>query len=91
MNKLAPPRSACGVLAGRAGPAARPFGRHKRQAVCVRPQQIGWVIVGGMSLGTLLTIFVVPTVYTLLARRRVPGEITTPDSPEGHAEVVPAK
>ena len=39
-------------------------------------QQIGWVIVGGMSLGTLLTIFVVPTVYTLFARRRVPGEIT---------------
>ncbi len=28
-------------------------------------QQIGWVIVGGMSIGTLLTIFVVPTVYTL--------------------------
>ena len=42
-------------------------------------QQSGWVIVGGMSLGTLLTIFVVPTVYTLLARRRVPGEITTPE------------
>ena len=41
-------------------------------------QQIGWVIVGGMSLGTLLTIFVVPTVYTLFARKRVPGEITTP-------------
>ena len=39
-------------------------------------QQIGWVIVGGMSLGTLLTIFVVPTVYSLFARRRVPGEIT---------------
>jgi len=35
--------------------------------------QIGWVIVGGMTLGTLLTLFVVPTVYTLLARRRVPG------------------
>ena len=32
-------------------------------------QQIGWVIVGGMSLGTLLTIFVVPTMYTLLARQ----------------------
>ena len=42
-------------------------------------QQIGWVIVGGMSLGTLLTIFVVPTMYTLFARRRVPGEITTPE------------
>jgi multidrug efflux pump len=40
-------------------------------------QQIGWVIVGGMSLGTLLTLFVVPTMYTLLARKRVPGEITT--------------
>ncbi len=39
-------------------------------------QQIGWVIVGGMSIGTLLTIFVVPTVYTLFARRRVPGAIT---------------
>jgi multidrug efflux pump len=41
-------------------------------------QQIGWVIVGGMSFGTLLTIFVVPTMYTLFARKRVPGEITTP-------------
>jgi multidrug efflux pump len=36
-------------------------------------QQIGWVIVGGMSLGTLLTIFVVPTMYTLFARNAVPG------------------
>nr|WP_316638709.1 efflux RND transporter permease subunit [uncultured Roseateles sp.] len=40
-------------------------------------QQIGWVIVGGMSLGTALTLFVVPTMYSLLARKRVPGEITT--------------
>jgi multidrug efflux pump len=39
-------------------------------------RQIGWVIVGGMSLGTLLTIFVVPTIYTLLARKAVPGPIT---------------
>ncbi len=31
-------------------------------------QQIGWVIVGGMSLGTLLTLFVVPVIYSLLAR-----------------------
>ncbi len=42
-------------------------------------QQIGWVIVGGMTVGTLLTIFVVPTVYTLLARKGIPGEITTPE------------
>jgi multidrug efflux pump len=33
-------------------------------------QQIGWVIVGGMSFGTLLTLFVVPTVYTFMARER---------------------
>ncbi|WP_462387630.1 efflux RND transporter permease subunit [Acidovorax sp. Q11] len=38
--------------------------------------QIGWVIVGGMSLGTLLTIFVVPTMYTLFARKAVPGAST---------------
>ncbi|MFN7857552.1 MAG: efflux RND transporter permease subunit, partial [Acidovorax sp.] len=38
--------------------------------------QIGWVIVGGMSLGTLLTIFVVPTMYTLFARKAVPGAIS---------------
>lgn len=41
-------------------------------------QQIGWVIVGGMSVGTLLTIFVVPTMYMLLARKQVPGEIAEP-------------
>jgi multidrug efflux pump len=41
-------------------------------------QQIGWVIVGGMSLGTLLTVFVVPTMYTLLARKKVPGPKTEP-------------
>jgi len=33
-------------------------------------QAIGWVIVGGMTLGTLLTLFVVPTAYLLIARRR---------------------
>ena len=31
-------------------------------------QQIGWVIDGGMTLGTLLTLFVVPTFYTVFAR-----------------------
>jgi multidrug efflux pump len=28
--------------------------------------QIGWVIVGGMSFGTVLTLFVVPTMYTIV-------------------------
>ncbi len=31
-------------------------------------QQIGWVIVGGMTLGTMLTLFVVPAFYTVFAR-----------------------
>jgi multidrug efflux pump len=52
-------------------------------------QQIGWVIVGGMSLGTLLTIFVVPTMYTLFARKSIPGAIRSPVV-AGH-EVVAAK
>ncbi|PTT21479.1 multidrug transporter AcrB [Acidovorax sp. HMWF029] len=56
--------------------------------------QIGWVIVGGMSLGTLLTIFVVPTMYTLVARKAVPGANTAvaaeePEHPlpQGHGYV----
>ena len=48
-------------------------------------QQIGWVIVGGLLLGTLLTLFVIPTAYTLLARRHTgPAEI------EEAAEATPA-
>jgi multidrug efflux pump len=49
--------------------------------------QIGWVIVGGMSLGTLLTIFVVPTMYTLFARKVAPGANKTAvdeAGPHGH-------
>ncbi len=33
-------------------------------------QPIGWVIVGGLLLGTLLTLFVIPIVYTLVSRTR---------------------
>ncbi|HJV93224.1 MAG TPA: efflux RND transporter permease subunit [Azonexus sp.] len=36
-------------------------------------QQIGWVIVGGLLLGTFFTLFVVPTVYSLLAARIEPA------------------
>lgn len=32
-------------------------------------QQIGWVIAGGMTLGTLLTLFVVPVVYSYVGQR----------------------
>jgi len=37
-------------------------------------EQIGLVIVGGMSVGTLFTLFIIPVVYTYLARTR-PQEI----------------
>ena len=56
-------------------------------------QQIGWVIVGGMSLGTLLTIFVVPTMYMLLARDRHGSRVLPAESsPAIHSgEVLVAK
>jgi len=52
-------------------------------------QQIGWVIVGGLLLGTLLTLFVIPTAYTLIARKRpqdpamIPETAAGPGSPSG--------
>lgn len=48
--------------------------------------QIGWVIVGGMSLGTLLTVFVVPTMYTLFARKAIPGanKAVAKEQPDAH-------
>jgi multidrug efflux pump len=48
-------------------------------------QQIGWVIVGGVSLGTILTLFVVPTVYSLVAGRHKAAHR------EGAVEVQPAE
>ena len=51
--------------------------------------QIGWVIVGGMSLGTLLTIFVVPTMYTLFARKAIPGQNKTVAKEEPDSAAVP--
>ncbi|QQP92034.1 efflux RND transporter permease subunit [Skermanella sp. TT6] len=50
-------------------------------------QQIGWVIVGGMSLGTLLTLFVVPTMYTLMTVKR---SQVAEDDPEA-AQPAPAE
>ena len=50
--------------------------------------QIGWVIVGGMSLGTLLTVFVVPTMYTLFARKAIPGanKALAKEQPDAHGD-----
>lgn len=50
-------------------------------------QQIGWVIVGGISLGTVLTLFILPTVYSLVARFRT----IKPDLPEVRAEAAAAE
>src|SRR5690606_10582876 len=44
-------------------------------------QQLGWVLVGGLTLGTLLTLFVVPVAYTLIAgKRRKVGEGMDPET-----------
>lgn len=50
--------------------------------------QIGWVIVGGMSLGSLLAVFVVPTMYTLFARKAIPGanKAVAKEQPDEHHE-----
>ena len=33
-------------------------------------QQIGWVVVGGMTFGTLFTLYIVPIIYTYVSRER---------------------
>jgi len=50
--------------------------------------QIGWVIVGGLTLGTVLTLFVIPAVYLLLARKRErPVDATEPIPPATVPEI----
>ncbi len=34
-------------------------------------RQVGWVIVGGMSIGTVFTLFVLPAVYTLMSPKQM--------------------
>ncbi len=47
---------------------------------------IGWVIVGGMSLGTLFTLFVIPVAYTYIVGDRTPAvtQSTAAVAPPGH-------
>jgi multidrug efflux pump len=49
--------------------------------------QIGWVIVGGMTFGTLLTLYVVPSVYAIMGKRHVPQD----ELAEQEAALVPAE
>lgn len=45
-------------------------------------QQIGWVLVGGLTLGTLLTLFVVPVAYTLIAGTERRRDLAATPQPE---------
>ena len=48
-------------------------------------QEIGWVIVGGILVGTLFTLFVIPAVYAVMARRHDPIPEATAESAEAEA------
>ncbi len=48
-------------------------------------QQIGWVIVGGMTFGTLFTLVVIPVAYSLLARRKRTKIVVYDEKAEGEA------
>ena len=43
-------------------------------------QAIGWVIVGGLLVGTLFTLFVIPTAYLLLVRNRARTPVLQSDA-----------
>ncbi len=56
---------------------ARGAGAHARN-------QLGWVILGGMSIGTLFTLFILPVVYTLIYYSKLStGKIV------GHEDKIP--
>lgn len=42
-------------------------------------QDIGWVIVGGLLVGTFFTLFVIPVVYSYVSRREVAGPLAVED------------
>ncbi|MBI1733525.1 MAG: efflux RND transporter permease subunit [Gammaproteobacteria bacterium] len=48
-------------------------------------QQIGWVIVGGLAFGTILTLFVIPAAYLLLSRAHRPKAGVPAGSSESEA------
>ena len=52
-------------------------------------QQIGWVLVGGLTLGTLLTLYVVPVAYTLIAGKRTREQALAETRPLGQIDGVP--
>jgi multidrug efflux pump len=52
---------------------------------------IGWVIVGGMSLGTLFTLFVIPVAYTyIVGERKLAAHDDAGSAPVGGAAAPPS-
>ena len=51
---------------------------------------IGWVIVGGMSLGTLFTLFVIPVAYTYIVGERTLVQETESGAPAAGGATVPS-
>ena len=49
-------------------------------------EQIGWVLVGGLMLGTLLTLYIVPVAYTLIATKKIRGAIQDDDPAKPQAQ-----
>ena len=54
-------------------------------------RQLGCVIIGGMSIGTLFTLFVVPTVYVLLSSKNRGRKHVLDFAPSTEAEVLSPK
>ncbi len=48
---------------------------------------IGIMLVTGMIIGTLFTLFIVPSIYVLVARRRTPAEVVVEEDAEGELVV----
>jgi multidrug efflux pump len=62
-----------------------------RGAGAVARNSIGIVLVGGMTIGTLFTLFVVPAVYVLLAKdHRAEKKSADPEPAESVPELLPA-
>ncbi len=64
-----------------------------RGAGAVARNSIGIVLVGGMTIGTFFTLFIVPAVYVLLARDHKAQRVVSESAEEGTAEgeMVPAE
>jgi multidrug efflux pump len=54
-------------------------------------QQIGWVIVGGLTLGTVFTLYVVPTAYALIAGRGTRAVVPSGGAIAAKAPAAPAE